>query len=167
MILVAAMTATAGAENLPSGDWIVNVDDPTNVFAGTSNGADQVLMQICDPEEGQCFYAVGFGLRCKEGDTHPALLNTDVEAASVELLCGTRLKDGTNLMYLKDFDQIDGLLRTARKVGFALPMEGDQFKAVRFSLKGSVTAIDAMRRVAQRGTRSAPEVEQARDSEVF
>lgn len=155
------------AEDIPSGDWALNIDDPEMYFAGTENSAGQVLMQLCDPEDSTCFYAVGFDTRCDEGDSYPALVNSDAGTASIELLCSSELDDGNNLMLVKDFDQMDDFIRRAKKIGFALPMQGDEFKAVRFSLKGSVKAIDAMRKVAARGVPANNDIRKARDSEVF
>lgn len=149
------------------GDWVWYTDDPTSYYAATANSAGQVLMQLCDLEDGNCVYAVGFETRCDEGDTHPALVNTDQSAASIELHCGKRLDDGSNLMLVGDFDQLDGILRKASRIGFALPMQGDEFKAIRFSLKGSVTALDRMRRLAASGDAARPDVRNTRDSEVF
>ena len=43
-------------------------------------------------------------------------------------LCGGKLDAGGNLMLVKNFDQIDGIIRKARRIGFALPMQGDEFQ---------------------------------------
>lgn len=163
----ALLGCSAMAEDISSGDWRLNIDDPEMYYAATENSAGQVLMQLCDPEDATCFYAVGFDTRCDEGDSYPALVNSDVGTASIELLCGSELDDGNNLMLVKDFDQMDDFVRRASKIGFALPMQGDEFKAVRFSLRGSVKAIDAMRKVAARGVPTNKGIRNARDSEVF
>ena len=157
----------AQAGDFASGDWAWNVDDPDGFYAVTSNSAGQMLMQLCDVNEGSCLYAVGFDTTCSEGASHPALVNTDEIAASITLHCGSKLKDGSNLMFIEDFDQIDQIVRDATRIGFALPMQGDEFQAVRFSLKGAVPALDAMRKFAAKGGSKAPDVRKAKDSEVF
>ena len=159
--------SVASGEEFRSGDWTWSIDDPEMYYAATENSAGQVLMQLCDSEDGTCFYAVGFDTTCDEGDSYPALMNSDAGTASIELYCGSKSDDGTNLMLVKNFDQMDEFVRQAKKIGFALPMQGDEFKAVRFSLKGSVAAIDAMRKIAARGAPAQSKTKKARDTEVF
>ena len=162
-----AISSGARAGDFTSGDWTWNVDDPETLYAATGNSAGQMLMQFCDANEGSCLYAVGFDTTCNEGATHPALVNTDETTASITLHCGKKLKDGTNLMFIENFDQIDGIIREARRIGFALPMQGDEFQAVRFSLKGAVAALDAMRKYAAKSGERKAGVRNAKDSEVF
>jgi hypothetical protein len=167
LVLGLVISSGARAGDLTSGDWAWNVDDPETYYAATGNSAGQMLMQLCDINEGSCLYAVGFDTTCNEGATHPALVNTEETAASITLHCGKKLKDGTNLMFIEDFDQIDGIIRNATRIGFALPMQGDEFKAVRFSLKGAVPALDAMHKYAAKTNERKPAVRNAKDSEVF
>lgn len=159
--------SVAWGEEFTSGDWTWSVDDSETYYAGTENSAGQMLAQFCHLDTGNCVYAVGFDTTCDEGDSYPALVNTDNGASSIEFLCGGELKDGSHLMLIQDFDQIDGIVRKAKRIGFALPMQGDEFKAVRFSLKGSVAAIDAMRKVAARGAPAQSNTKKAKDTEVF
>ena len=159
--------SVAWGEEFTSGDWAWSIDGPEMYYAATENSAGQALIQVCDSEDGTCFYAVGFDTTCDEGDSYPALVNADTGAATIELLCGGKFDDGSNMMLVEDFAQIDGIVRKSKRIGFALPMQGDEFKAVRFSLKGSVAAIDAMRKVAARGAPASKNTRQAKDSEVF
>ena len=159
--------SAAWAEDIHSGDWVWNVDDPESYHAGTQNAAGQVLMQMCDPADGTCFYAVGFDTSCDEGDSYPALVNSDAGTAGIELLCGGEVDGGSNVMLVKDFEQVDNIIREATRIGFALPMKGDEFKAVRFSLKGSVNAIEAMRKVAALGAPTEKNTKKVKDTEVF
>ena len=157
----------AWSEDIRSGDWVWNVDDPESYHAATQNAAGQVLMQMCDPADGTCFYVVGFDTTCDEGDSYPALLNSDAGTASIELLCSGKVDSGSNVMLVKDFEQVDNIIREATRIGFALPMKGDEFKAVRFSLKGSVNAIEAMRKIAALGAPATGNTKKVRDTEVF
>jgi len=127
-----------------SGDWSWNVDDPEIFVAGIENSAGHMLAQFCDPESTNCFYAVGFGLKCEPGHQYPVLVNADTGSAQLEFICGDRIGD-QNVLVASDFDAMDDVVRSANKVGFAIPLEGDDFKAVRFSLNGSNEALDAMR----------------------
>jgi hypothetical protein len=159
--------SVASGEEFTSGDWTWSIEDPEMYYAVTENSAGQVLMQMCDTTDSTCVYVVGFDTTCEEGASYPALVNTDNGASSIEFLCGAKLKDDTNLMLIQGFDQIDGIVRKARRIGFALPMQGDEFKAIRFSLKGSVAAMDAMRKVAAGGAPAKGGAKKVKDSEVF
>ena len=159
--------SVAWGEEFTSGDWTWSIDDATAFYAGTQNSAGQMLAQFCDTTDDTCVYVVGFDTHCDEGDSYPALVNSDAGTASLEFLCGGELDDGTHLMIAKDFEQLDRMIRKAKKIGFALPMQGDEFKAVRFSLKGSVAAMDAMRKFAANGAARNPDIRKAKDSETF
>jgi hypothetical protein len=140
----------AKASDIPSADWYWNVDNRNAVYAGTSNSAENLLAQFCYAESGKCLYAVAFGITCEEGEEYLALINTDKGAHSVDMVCGEALDSGEHLMVLKDFDRVDGLVRSATRIGFVMPMKGDEFKAIRFSLRGAAKALDSMRAAAER-----------------
>ncbi len=108
-----------------------------------------MLAQFCYLESGNCIYAVAFGISCKEDSEYPALVNTDEGAQSIKLVCGGEY-DGENFMVITEFDVIDSLIRKGSRIGFVMPMQGDEFKAVRFSLRGATRALDSMRTVAER-----------------
>lgn len=123
-------------------------------------------MQLCDTEDGACFYAVSFGTRCQKDETYHALVNSDAGNGSFELLCGAEVQ-GSNLLFVQDFEQMDALVRKATRIGFALPMQGDDIKTVRFSLRGSVAAIDAMRRALARTAPMPPTAKKVREVETL
>ena len=137
------------------GDWTWNIDDPELFVAGTENAAGHALAQVCDPSDGSCMYVVGFDIHCDPGHEYPVLVNSDAGSAQLEFVCGDRAGD-QNLLVATDFEAIDDIVKSANKVGFAIPMQGDDFKAVRFSLVGSNEAIDAMREAAATFSRFEP-----------
>ena len=47
-------------------------------------------------------------------------------------------------------DDIEGILSGAKRVGFAFPMQADQFRVVRFSLNGEKNAVSSMEKLAAR-----------------
>jgi hypothetical protein len=166
--VVCALATTSGlAAERRSGDWTWNTEAADLQWAGTENGAGQELGQFCYPQDGHCIYAVSFDTTCKDGDSYPAIVNSDAGAATLNLRCGPRLDNGANLMVVEDFEQIDRIVRSGSRIGFALPMESDAFKAVRFSLHGADTALDRMRSAAARVNSPSRDVKQAKTTEVF
>jgi hypothetical protein len=140
----------ANAGDIKSKDWTWNIDDPEWVYATTENSADGMLGQFCDPEDGSCLYAVNFGITCEEGSRYPALVSTDQGSQSLELVCATKARAEYPLFFIDDFDKIDGIIRGAQRIGFVVAMQGDEFKAVRFSLRGATESIDLMRLAAEK-----------------
>lgn len=134
-------------------DWGYDIKDGPKFFAATINPAGNILGQYCDIATTNCYYAVSFGTTCeKTGDKHPALINSDTGAISIDLICGDKLNDNENMMFIANFDALDNTLSAATRIGFVIPMKGDEFKAIRFSLKGASKAIQLMRKAALKRT---------------
>jgi len=154
--------ALAGDQRV--GDWIWNVDDPEVFVAGTENSAGHNLAQVCATDSNQCLFFVSFGINCEPDNRYTVLVNSDVGASTMQFLCMDD-SDGEHSLVAMDFEAMDKLVRQASRVGFAIPMEGDDFKAVRFSLIGSNEAMDAMRTAVslasefQPGLKTRPAVE--------
>ena len=155
------------AGDVPAGDWVWNIDDPEAVHAGTENSAGNVLAQFCYPNDGSCIYVVSMGLDCKEGDSYTALVNTKSGATAIELLCGGEHdgESGSHLLVFQNFEEIDELVRKNSQIGFAIALAEGEFKAVRFSLRGSSQALDLMRRAAERLNEQA--ARKTKDSQTF
>lgn len=158
--------SVAQAGDRISGDWTWNVDDPDLFVAATTNSAGHLLGQFCRPESADCMYVVGFDIYCDPGDTYPVLVNSDAGAAQLEFLCSGKVGD-QNVLVAADFDAIDTLVRQANRIGFALPMQGDDFKAVRFGLIGSNEALDAMLERVIQAADYVPSSRKKKDLERF
>lgn len=171
-LLLAIPTFVTAAPEHEAGDWVYEAENDGSdvLFAATENAAGQTLLQLCYVESKTCIYAVDFEITCEEDARYPALVNTDVGAKSIVFVC-SKLQE-THTLVATEFDAIDGLVRSGKRIGFAIPMEGDQFKAVRFSLVGATRALDSMRAATDRagkkkrkgGTATSTS---SQDSEVF
>ena len=155
------IATTAHADRHSVGDWSYGANPSEEVFeAGTTASDGEVsLSQVCLVSE-PCFYLVNFDVTCESDSQMPALVNTDIGALSVTLLCtDTKADDGTNYMVVMPFEKFDEAIRGAKRLGFVMPMENDEFHAVRFSLRGAVRAIDRMRAAAARRKPSGSTIE--------
>jgi len=47
-----------------------------------------------------------------------------------------------------NFDSVTGAIIKSTRIGFAVPLRGDEFQVVRFDLTGATAAIPAMRAAA-------------------
>ncbi len=148
-ILFLAGTARAD-EPIRIGDWLVNVNDSnTAIFAATENGAGSVFGQYCFPERQGCMYLLGLRTSCENGSEYPVLANSDSGAYPLTLRCFGANDTGVYEYAVTNFDLIDAAVRQSTRIGFAIPMQSDAFRVVRFSLIGAVKAMDGVRTAAE------------------
>lgn len=139
----------AGTYN--SGDWTWSTDDPETYWAISSNEANNVIGQFCYLGQNSCVYFVNLNTDCEQGAKYPAMLNSEKGSASVMLTCSHKTADQAHWVFIiHPFDDVDNFVRTSVNLGIAVPMASGQFKVSRFSLRGSVNAIDPMREAAAR-----------------
>src|SRR5262245_41820124 len=139
------------------GAWYVETktsDDSSPMYALTVNDSGNAFGQFCYAADGKCYWLIGLKTTCNPGDKYPVLANSDAGSAQLEVLCMGPLSGGNLHRYaFTDFDQIDGLVRESARVGFALPLQKDEFRVVRFNLHGAAAALSAMRSAAERQVR--------------
>ena len=160
MILSALLCGSLPAYSFQDGDWYGSVDNEDFYFAMTVNEAGHILGQYCYFENSTCLYLIDMGINCDEGHEYPSLINSSAGSSMVNLVCSHKTKEGKYVMAINSFDDIDRVIRSATRIGFAVPLADGQFKVSRFSLSGSVKAIDRMLAAAQkrveRGQKNLP-----------
>jgi len=126
--------------------WSVNAfDNHTGMFAVTVNDSNAVLGEACFFADKSCQWRVVIDVSCKQGTRYSILANTDKGAAPLEFVCDGPRNNGTGYAYIfNNWKVLEGLLKTANIVGFAMPMEADQFKVYRFSLIGMTASTAFM-----------------------
>lgn len=163
LILLITSYSIASAEPRQSGNWYWEEQGNEYLYAITMNSSDHILGQYCYLNSGDCIYLVGVEITCNE---YPALINTDAGAVPVQLVCAQKYEQH-NVMAIKPFDDIDGIIRQASYLGIAIPMQNDQFKVSRFSLSGSTKAIDRMRAATQRALGSVAPSRPRKDVQYY
>lgn len=156
----------ASAQGQIYDDWAVGVkDDGTAVFAMTANQSGSAMGQFCFFSQQVCEYRILSDKQCKEGNKYPGLLNSDKGATALTLTCGASVGDGRYVLAIEPFGPIDEAVRHGSHLGMVIPLTGDQFHVMRFSLRGSAAANTFMRGAFARGTnRGTGAVRPARDS---
>lgn len=155
LTLATVWLSTAQAQSF--GTWDTGtVDSGDALYATTGNDSGNLLGQYCFPADGSCFWLLGMSTGCKEGDQYPVLSNSDAGSAHLEVLCSTQLDNGLYRYVFTDFDAIDNIVTKGLRAGFAVPLQGDQFRVVRFDLRGSNRAVAVMKSAAARAQRSSP-----------
>lgn len=146
--LVMLVAPSVSAQLYTSGDWYWSDQDPDFYFAATKNSSNHVLGQYCYFKSASCVYLVGLGVDCEIGDEYAALVNSDAGSAHISLAC-THQYENRYILGIYPFEDIDKVVRKANDIGIVIPLEGDEFKVGRFSLRGSVNALDRMREAAK------------------
>jgi len=167
VISFAFFSSAALSQAQTFGDWAVDKStSATTLAALTVNDSGDVFGQFCFLGEGSCVWIIALTTGCKEGTKAPVVVNSDAGAVQLEITCGGQLPPGAyGYGYVfTNFDQVDNLVKAATRVGFAIPLEADQFGVVRFSLRGASAAISAMRAAGER--RIKPPIRGTRDEKL-
>jgi len=145
-ITVMGFASIAIAEDKQFGEWFTGQQlTGQGGFAATINDSGHILGQYCYPELSSCVYLLGIRTRCEKDSKYPVLVNSDKGSKTLELLCNGPLESGRYQYVFTSFDEIHKIVMEAYRVGFAFPLQSDDFIVVRFSLLGSNEAVAAMR----------------------
>jgi hypothetical protein len=130
--------------------WAVSLSDDNSVASAyTVNDSGALLGQYCYASSGNCVWTLGMTTGCETGSEYPVLANTDTGSVQLKIKCGGRLPTGAYAYAFTDFDAIDKAVKNATRIGFAVPMQADEFRVVRFLLSGANAAINHMLQRAQ------------------
>ena len=155
----AAYSVSAQAENF--GAWFTGeTNDGNFVFAATVNDSGNLLGQYCSPKTGNCLWMLGISTACKLDDKYPILANSDIGAEHLSIHCDKQYEDGLFRYVFSKFDSIDGIIKGGLRVGFALPLQSDNFRVIRFDLSGANRAIKFMH---SNGTKTTPKTKGTKD----
>jgi hypothetical protein len=153
LVVLLAFTGILQAAAQSYGDWFVETSKATYFYAVSVNDSGNVLGQFCFPGDGSCIWLIGMKPSCKSGARYPVLANSDAGAVHLEVLCDGQLESGLYRYAFTSFDNVDNMVRQSSRVGFAIPLEEDQFRVVRFNTRGGAAALSAMRSAAERRTK--------------
>jgi len=140
--LMAPVAAAAAPQTFK--DWTVTVtDDRSIVVAATLSDSGSVFGEFCRFGDANCYWFLVIDSACDLADKSPsygALVNTSAGSAYLQMSCDGKTNDGKHRFLVSNWSDLERVIKGAEKVGFALPLAPDQFKVVRFSLKGQKNA---------------------------
>jgi len=133
-------------------DWSVNIASNQDfLFAATVNDSGALLGQFCYTDEAACLWLLTSDSSCEKNVKYPALINSDGGAFLAEFVCQGQIESRQRFGYaFANFEQMNHLIASATKVGIAFPLQGDQFRVMRFSLRGAQHALNKMHSEAER-----------------
>jgi hypothetical protein len=152
LLLSFLFVVVSSASHAQSSDtWTTGVTDSGEMlYAATINDSGNLLGEYCSPSTGNCIWLLGMSTACKEGDQYPILANSDAGAAHIMVYCSAKLDNGLYRYVFTEFDSINNIVTKGLRVGFAVPLQADQFRVVRFDLSGSNRALALMLEAAQK-----------------
>lgn len=143
VLLLAMVCLEASAQQTK---WVFeSLEKHQAMAASTLNDSGSGFGQLCYTESQKCLYILSLPTACVEGSSYPVLVNADSGSAAYDVICLGVADKGSWWFYFTDFDRIDKSVRASSKIGFAFPLEGDQFRVARFPLAGANAVIDRMR----------------------
>lgn len=155
IVLTVILSPLSYAESF--GSWTTGVGTSrTYHYAATVNDSGALLGIYCYPSENSCVWILGTFTTCEKGDSYPILANSDTGAIHLSILCDGKADNKLYRYAFTNFDAINDLIKKGAKVGFAVPLQSDEFRVIRFDLGGSNRAIAAMTEKANRETESSP-----------
>ena len=130
-------------------DWIVEEYDAGSI-AYTTNPSGSTLGYICKFSTKNCHFFFDSGSRCDEDSVSKALVNSDIGALAVDVICQKYTSEGKQKHYsmLGNYDEISEAILKANSIGIAIPLASGQFKVLKFSLKGSNQAVISAAKIA-------------------
>lgn len=130
------------------GAWQTGVStDNDQLYAATVNESGDLLGNYCYIATGNCVWVFATATICKLGQSVEMLANTDTGYEVVKAKCAGPYHWGGATLYRSVFTntlKMLNLVQSANVLGFAIPLKGDQFRVVRFSLNGSNLAIKSI-----------------------
>lgn len=124
-------------------DWYWSINDEAVAYAKVINNQNSTLGQYCYYGSGMCRYMFNLSVTCKEKDEYVGLVNSDIGVFDISLYCVSS-SDGGAVFFVGDFDYIDKIVRESDNIAMAVAIDAGYFKVVRFSLAGSIYAIEMM-----------------------
>ena len=151
------LTSRLHAQAQYFGSWFVGPSSSSGPhYAATINDSGNLLGQYCFPADDSCLWLLGMKTSCTEGARYPVLANSDAGAFHMEVLCSAKLDNGMHQYVFTDFAKVDDVLSKGTRAGFAIPLDNDQFRVVRFSITDSNRAVARMKSNAEKAQKPSP-----------
>jgi len=136
--------AAAAAKSTRYGRWTVDIEGDW-VEAWTDNESGSEFGLLCSSD---CMIYLDFRTTCEEGHDYPAMINSDPGALSITMRC--HHYEDRQIFITEATEEYIDMVERDGEIGFAFPLDGGQFRVVRFSTRGGYEAIVAALRIAMK-----------------
>lgn len=123
-------------EKIAYQNWIVEIG-PETTEAYTANDSNSSLGLFCGGAS--CIFYLNPNLNCHPNTKNSVLMNGSTVSAAINMQC--TLVGKHYFQILDPFDQVINAVKAGGSIGFAVALQGGAFSVYRFSLNGSLPAI--------------------------
>lgn len=157
LVILSCVGVARAADNMQFGEWTVNVTDNKQwVYGATSNDSGSVFGEYCSLETGKCNWLLGLDKRCTSDASYPVLANSKAGSAQLTVVCAGPVSNNNQAPFYQyvftDWKTLESLIKNSDRVGFAFPMQADQFIVVRFSMNGLQQATETAEGLASKAS---------------
>ena len=151
-LLLALQAASVFAnDKIAYQNWVVDIG-PDTTEAYTANDSNSSLGLFCGGTT--CVFYLNPNLNCLPNAKNAVLMNGSTVSAAVVMQC--TLVGQHYFQILDPFDQVLNAVKAGGNIGFAVALQGGAFSVYRFSLNGSLLAIQKTLDEATRRKLSKP-----------
>ena len=123
-------------EKIAYQNWVVEIG-PETAEAYTANDSNSSLGLFCGGTT--CVFYLNPNLNCQPNTKNAVLMNGSTVSAAIGMQC--TLVGMHYFQILDPFDQVLNAVKAGGNIGFAVALQGGAFSVYRFSLNGSLPAI--------------------------
>ena len=137
MLLTVLLHGQAFAnEKIAYQNWFVEIG-PETTEAYTANDSNSSLGLFCGGTT--CVFYLNPNLNCQPNTKNAVLMNGPTVSAAISMQC--TLVGKHYFQILDPFDQVLNAVKAGGNIGFAVALQGGAFSVYRFSLNGSLQAL--------------------------
>jgi hypothetical protein len=123
-------------EKIAYQNWVVEID-PETTEAYTVNDSNSSLGLFCGGST--CVFYLNPNLNCTPNTKNAVLMNGSTVSAAIGMQC--TLVGQHYFQILDAFDQVLNAVKAGGNIGFAVALQGGAFSVYRFTLNGSLPAL--------------------------
>jgi hypothetical protein len=125
------------------GDWKKDFSIQGLQIANTSNSSGATTGVLCNLKNNSCDAYLALNVSCENEHVYPMMINSAVGAFPLTVKC---MYFGDLQLYIaNEFSSMIEAFESGGEIGFAMPMQGGQYRVVRFSTVGATAAIKEVR----------------------
>lgn len=149
MVFIALLmiTGQAVAASLSFGHWrVATMQHGHYAYAATVNRRGELFGEFCNARSASCHWLLAVHAPCHFGDVYTVLANSAAGANPVAIFCIGAIGKHTYGMALMNRRRLQASIAHARRVDFALPLDGGGYAFTGFTLEGRLQATALLRK---------------------
>lgn len=153
---VAALAFAMNSNAQTIGSWSLGTNAEKSPFAVSINESGEGLMLACRIKHDACYWYVVMSSSCEAGNSYPSMISSTSGTSQHKLICEGSLEVGGQTKYRLFIDGYESMaqhIATEATVALVYPLDGGQFRVLRFATKGGPKAVQT---VADRAIKARP-----------